>query len=65
MGGPTLEVMRMALYVFTPVAMFYYFNLPEFYENNVKTKFVCEPIPCLTVIILLPVSHKNPLHTEN
>lgn len=40
MGGPTLEIMRMALYVFTPVATFYYFNLPSYYESTVKTKFV-------------------------
>ena len=41
MGGPNLEVFRMAIYVFMPVGMFYYFNLPQFYENNVKTKLVC------------------------
>jgi hypothetical protein len=44
MGGPTLEVVRMALYVFMPVASFYYFNLPQFYENNVKAKFVRLPV---------------------
>ena len=40
MGGPTLEIVRMALYVFMPVATFYYFNLPSFYANNVKPAMV-------------------------
>ncbi len=40
MGGPRLEVMRMAVYISFPVAIFYYFNLPEFYTDNVKTKLV-------------------------
>ena len=41
MAGPTLEIFRMAIYVFIPVASFYYFNLPEFYEKNVKSRLVC------------------------
>ncbi len=40
MGGPNLEIGRMALYIFFPVTVFYYFNLPSFYTNNVKGKLV-------------------------
>ena len=40
MGGPTLEIFRMALYVFIPVGTFYYFNLPEFYQTHVKSQLV-------------------------
>lgn len=39
MGGWRLEVARMALYITFPVAMFYYFNQPELFEEwVVKTR---------------------------
>lgn len=39
MGGWKLEVFKMALYVTFPVAMFHYFNQPEYFEEwVVKTK---------------------------
>ena len=31
----------MTIYVFFPVAVFYYFNLPNFYEEYVQTRMVC------------------------
>lgn len=33
MGGWRLEVARMVMYVSFPVAMFHYFNQPEYYEK--------------------------------
>eukprot|EP00039_Didymoeca_costata_P029165 m.23495 g.23495 ORF g.23495 m.23495 type:complete len:92 (+) comp7507_c0_seq2:24-299(+) len=36
MGGPGMEVFRFGVYVFMPICAFYYFNLPEFYNKNVK-----------------------------
>nr|CAH7754894.1 unnamed protein product [Callosobruchus chinensis] len=39
MGTWTLEVAKMAVYVSFPVAMFYYFNQPQYFEEwVVKTK---------------------------
>ena len=38
MGGWHLEVARMVMYVSFPVAMFHYFNQPEFYEKWVTNK---------------------------
>lgn len=39
MGGWRLEIAKMALYITFPVAMFHYFNQPEFFEEwVVKTK---------------------------
>ncbi|KAJ8964139.1 hypothetical protein NQ314_005107 [Rhamnusium bicolor] len=39
MGGWKLEVGKMALYVMFPVALFHYFNQPEYFEEwVVKTK---------------------------
>ena len=31
-----MEVFRFAVYVMGPVAMFYYFNLPDFYNKHVR-----------------------------
>lgn len=31
---------QMTIYVFFPVAVFYYFNLPEFFEKRVANKRV-------------------------
>ena len=31
----------MSIYVFFPVAVFYYFNLPQFFEKMVADKRVC------------------------
>eukprot|EP00127_Corallochytrium_limacisporum_P004455 Clim_evm9s164 gene=Clim_evmTU9s164 len=31
-----LEIWKFGLYVFMPVATFYYFNLPEFYKDYVE-----------------------------
>ncbi|XP_044735687.1 protein PET100 homolog, mitochondrial [Chrysoperla carnea] len=36
MGGWKLEVGRMAMYMAFPVAIFYYFNQPELFEDWVK-----------------------------
>lgn len=33
MGGWQLEVARMAMYMTFPVALFYYFNQPEYFED--------------------------------
>jgi len=34
--GSKIELFRMTVYVFFPIAIFYYFNLPEFYEGYVS-----------------------------
>lgn len=34
--GQVLEMGRFAFYVGFPIAMFYYFNLPEFYVEHIK-----------------------------
>ncbi|XP_032230585.1 protein PET100 homolog, mitochondrial isoform X2 [Nematostella vectensis] len=36
--GSKIELFRIAVYVFFPVALFYYFNLPEIYEDYVNNK---------------------------
>ena len=36
----SLCFVQMSIYVFFPVAVFYYFNIPEFYENYVAEKRV-------------------------
>ncbi len=52
MGGPTLEIARMAMYVFMPVATFYYFNLPEVclphivHANAYMLNTAVLPVPC-------------------
>lgn len=33
MGGWQLEVARMAMYMTFPVALFYYFNQPQYFED--------------------------------
>lgn len=38
MGGWSLEVARMVMYVSFPVAMFHYFNQPEYFEKWVTQK---------------------------
>lgn len=38
MGNYMLEIGRMAMYVAFPVAMFHYFNQPEFFEKWVTDK---------------------------
>ena len=39
MGGWQLEIGKMAMYMTFPVAMFYYFNQPEYFEKWVtKTR---------------------------
>lgn len=39
MGGWKLEIAKMALYITFPVALFHYFNQPEYFEEwVVKTK---------------------------
>lgn len=38
MGNWVLEVSRMAMYVAFPVAMFHYFNQPEYFERWVTDK---------------------------
>ena len=40
MGGPNLEVFRFGVYVFVPIAFFYYFNLPEYYNKFVRPDLV-------------------------
>ncbi|XP_028404680.1 protein PET100 homolog, mitochondrial-like [Dendronephthya gigantea] len=35
--GSKIELLRMSIYVFFPVAVFYYFNMPNFYEEYVQT----------------------------
>lgn len=37
MGGWRLEVARMAMYMSFPVALFHYFNQPEYFEDWVKS----------------------------
>lgn len=44
MGGWKLEVGRMALYMTFPVALFYYFNQPQYFEKWV-TNFKREMYP--------------------
>ena len=34
----TIELMRITMYVFFPVGVFYYFNEPDLYENYVAEK---------------------------
>lgn len=36
--GSKIELGRIVLYVFFPVAMFFYFNLPESYEDFMSQK---------------------------
>lgn len=36
--GSGIELIRMTIYVFFPVALFYYFNRPEFYRKTVQEK---------------------------
>ena len=36
MGGLGLEVVKMSLYIFFPVAIFVYFNVPAFQEKDMK-----------------------------
>jgi len=38
MGGWVLEVGKMAMYISFPVAMFHYFNQPEYFEKWVTEK---------------------------
>lgn len=38
MGGWVLEIGKMALYMSFPVAMFHYFNQPEYFEKWVTQK---------------------------
>ncbi len=35
----------MTIYVFFPVAVFYYYNLPDLYEKRVEAKRVCVQLP--------------------
>ena len=35
MAGPNLEVFKFAVYVFFPVALFWHFGDPEWYDRNV------------------------------
>ncbi|XP_046851326.1 protein PET100 homolog, mitochondrial-like [Xenia sp. Carnegie-2017] len=36
--GSKIELLRMTIYVFFPVAVFYYFNMPDFYEEYVQSR---------------------------
>lgn len=36
--GSKIELLRMTIYVFFPVAVFYYFNKPNFYEDYVQKR---------------------------
>ncbi|XP_020895845.1 protein PET100 homolog, mitochondrial-like [Exaiptasia diaphana] len=36
--GSKIELFRIAVYVFFPVAVFYYFNLPEIYDDFISNK---------------------------
>ena len=36
MGGLGLEIVKMSLYIFFPVAIFVYFNMPAFQEKDMK-----------------------------
>jgi protein PET100, animal type len=38
MGGYALEIGKMAMYMTFPVAMFYWFNRPEYFEKWVRKK---------------------------
>lgn len=40
MGGTNLEMFRFGVYVFVPIAFFYYFNLPSFYNKHIKPDLV-------------------------
>jgi len=35
MGKANLELFKFATYVFFPIGMFYYFNLPEYYDKHI------------------------------
>ncbi|XP_059621918.1 protein PET100 homolog, mitochondrial [Phlebotomus argentipes] len=37
MGGWQLEVAKMTMYIFFPVALFHYFNQPEYFEKWVTS----------------------------
>eukprot|EP01147_Barroeca_monosierra_P005184 gene5184-7028_t len=45
MAGPGMEIFRMTFYVFLPIGMFYYFGLPNFYENQVLPAFTVPTTP--------------------
>ncbi|XP_077980827.1 protein PET100 homolog, mitochondrial-like [Glandiceps talaboti] len=38
MGGWKLEVGKMTMYVFFPVALFFYFNQPELFEDYISKR---------------------------
>lgn len=40
MGGLNIEVFRMSVYIFAPIAAFYFCNLPEFYREQVVPMMV-------------------------
>lgn len=37
-AGNGIELLRMSIYVFFPVAVFYYFNVPHLFEKRVAEK---------------------------
>ena len=43
LSSPSFSTQQMTIYVFFPVAVFYYFNMPEFFERFVAEKRVTLP----------------------
>ena len=43
--------MQIVLYVFFPVAMFFYFNLPESYEDFMSQKKVCAIFATMVIVL--------------
>ena len=52
--------MQMSIYVFFPVAVFYYFNIPEFYENYVAEKRVsCDYGPFIHDLLIVSLQYSK------
>ena len=52
--------MQMSIYVFFPVAVFYYFNIPEFYENYVAEKRVsCDHGPFIYDLLIVSLQYSK------
>jgi hypothetical protein len=57
--GANMEIVKMGLYVFFPLACFYYMGLPEFHEKYIKPKAVWLVFECCLTIHRLKCSLKE------